>query len=405
MRFDRNNLKKVLRSPLLLTGRIASWVVPRSDRQWVFGSGIGFGEGGVRLSELARDAGLRVTWLSDKPAGRAAAEEAGFHTDRVHSLAGWWRTLRAGTVVVSHGLGDVNPYALPGAQLVQLWHGVPLKHLHRDAGVTYSLPKFPLSRVAEGMLRRGSERAYARITHFVAASNESGRRLQSAFGLRPEQLCVVGDPRDDVLLLGDAVSRNQAARALVEQALRRPLTDRVLLFAPTWRDGQVDPVVPNPAEWDALERYAAEHATTVIIRPHPLAIGAYRDGVVGRAGVYLLDVTQLPDITPALPAADVLVTDYSSIAYDYSLLARPMLYLTPDLEAYAASRGFYEPIEQFCGGQPTRSWAELLAALERLADPTERAAAITHAQQTAARVHDFSDGANTERLFARLVAR
>ena len=68
----------------------------------------------------------------------------------------------------------------------------------------------------------------------------------------------------------------------------------------------------------------------------------------------LLDVSVVADITPVLPAADVLVTDYSSIAYDFALLARPMLYLTPDLEQYAASRGFYESIEVFCGGSPAR---------------------------------------------------
>lgn len=402
MRFDRNNLRKVLRSPLLFVGQIAALLVPRAEQHWVFGSGIGFGEGGVALSKLAGEAGLRVTWLSDTERGRVAAAQAGFAVERVHSLRGWWLTLRAGTLVVSHGLGDVNPYAQSGARIVQLWHGVPLKHLHRDAGVTYSLPKFPGSRWAEGMLRRGSERAYARISHFVAASAESGGRLASAFGLRPEQLCVVGDPRDDVLLQGDEAARRAAARTLVESASGKALANRVVLFAPTWRDGEPDPVVPTAEEWAEIERYAAERGSTVIIRPHPLAVGAYREGIAGRQGVLLLDVSVVADITPVLPAADVLVTDYSSIAYDFSLLGRPMLYLTPDLEAYAASRGFYEPIELFCGGSPTRSWSELLGQLRELDDPTVQARAIAHAEATAQRVHGFHDGRNTQRLFERL---
>lgn len=409
MRFDRNNLRKVLHSPLLVTGRIASIAVKRDPQLWVFGSGIGFGEGGVALSHAASEAGLRVIWLSNRRAGIGAAKAAGFRAERAGSLRGWWHTLRAGTLVVSHGLGDVNPYAQQGAQIIQLWHGVPLKHLHRDAGVTYALPKFPGSRLAERMLRAGSERAYRSITHFVAASDESGRRLASAFGLRPEQVLVAGDPRDDVLLHGTDAERRRAARVLVETALGAELAtgalaEHVLLFAPTWRDGQADPVVPTIEEWDALELAAADLGMSVLIRPHPLAIGAYRAGLQGRSGLFLLDVAKVADITPVLPVADVLITDYSSIAYDFALLARPMLYLTPDLEQYAASRGFYESIEVFCGGSPARTWHDVLQQLRGLDDSATRDAAVAHARETAARVHGFFDGQNTRRVLEAALA-
>ena len=404
MRFASNNLRKVLRSPLLASGALASRLVPRSAQLWVFGSGIGFGEGGVELAKLARANGTTVVWLSDRPSGRAAAQAAGYATARVHSWRGWWLTLRAGVLVVSHGLGDVNPYALQRAIVVQLWHGVPLKHLHRDAGVTYSLPRFPGSRMAERILRAGSERAYRRITHFVAASTESGRRLASAFGLRPDQVLVAGDPRDDVLLRGSEEARRAQARRLLQAATEVPFADRIILSAPTWRDGAPDPVVPTAQEWELLEATAAELAATIIIRPHPLAVGAYRDGIVGRRGLALIDVSALADLTPVLPACDVLITDYSSVAYDFALLGRPMLYLTPDIEAYAASRGFYEPIEQFCGGAPARSWAAVLEQLRALEQPDARAAAIAHAEATALRVHDYRDGENATRVFAAIRA-
>ncbi len=406
MRFDRNNLRKVLRSPLLAVGAIASVFVPRGPERWVCASGIGYGEGAVALAHAARADGLRVTWLCRTEAGLVAARNAGFPASLNSGIAGWWTTLRAGTVVVTHGLGDANPYALRGARIVQLWHGVPLKHLHRDAGVTYSLPRFPGSRWAERMLRAGSERAYTRITHFVAASAESGRRLTSAFGLRPDQLLVTGDPRDDVLLQGEQDAKREDARAHLEHVLGARLEETVVLFAPTWRDGEPDPVVPTQAEWGMLERLAAELKLSIIIRPHPLAVGAYREGMGQRSALHMLEVTLQPDITPVLPAVDVLITDYSSIAYDFSLLGRPMLYLAPDLEAYAASRGFYEAIEVFCGGLPARSWSGVAEQLRSLAAvPSETLdASIRHAKETAQRVHDFHDGRNTERVMARLMA-
>ncbi|HLP23766.1 MAG TPA: CDP-glycerol glycerophosphotransferase family protein [Microbacteriaceae bacterium] len=403
MRFDRNNLTKLLRSPLLAVGWLASWLVPRDTQLWAFGSGIGFGEGGVSLSSRAVAAGKRVVWLSQRRTGIDAARAAGYPAWPVHSLRGWWITLRASTLVVSHGLGDVNPYAQRGATLVQLWHGVPLKHLHRDAGVTYSLPKFPMSHLAERLLRWGSERAYARITHFVAASEESGRRLASAFGLRDEQLLIAGDPRDDVLLSESIADRRAEARAIIESATGRTLRRRILLFAPTWRDGEPDPVVPTAKEWDDIATYATSTGVTCIVRPHPLAIGAYRETMGDRADIILLDVDLVPDITPVLPACDLLITDYSSIAYDFALLGRPMVYLAPDLEAYQASRGLYEPIELFCGGAPLRTWSATLKRLTELEKPEAARAAQAHAVATAARVHAFQDGRNADRVMAAIL--
>lgn len=403
MRFDRNNLAKLLRSPLWLLGWFASWLLPRSEALWVVGSGIGFGEGARPLSVRAREAGIRVVWLSNRPEGVHAARNAGFEAWPARSWRGWWLTARAGTAIVTHGLGDVSPFGLRGVRLVQLWHGVPLKHLHRDAGVTYSLPAFPGSRWAERLLKRASERAYTSITHFVAASVESARRLESAFGLRPEQLLVTGDPRDDVLLSHEPARAREEARATVSDLLGRPVRSRIVLFAPTWRDGEPDPVVPTEREWGAIQTVATSMGLTVLVRPHPLAIGAYRETMGSHPDIEMLDVSLVPDITPVLPAVDIMVTDYSSIAYDFALLGRPMLYLAPDLERYRASRGFYESIELFCGGLPARSWDELLRRLLQLEDAECARSSRAHSVMTAARVHDYRDGRNTERVFAALM--
>ncbi|MFM6973776.1 MAG: CDP-glycerol glycerophosphotransferase family protein [Agromyces sp.] len=377
-------------------------IVPRRNGLWAFGSGVGFGEGGVALAHRAHESGIRVVWLSRRPSARASAREAGFSTAAVSSIRGWWVTLRAEVLVVTHGLGDVNPYAQHGATIVQLWHGIPLKHLHRDAGVTYSLPRFPGSRLAERALRAASELAYQRISLFVVASQESARRLSSAFGLRPDQVLVSGDPRDDVILRGDLSERIARARAQMESALGVGLQARVVLVAPTWRDGRADPVVPSIDEWDALTEWANATATSVVFRPHPLAIGAYREGIVGRNHLHLLEVQNLADVNTVLAACDIVVTDYSSIAYDFALLERPMVYLMPDLEAYTAARGFYEPIELFSGGVPARSWADALGQLDAILRGTSIQAAVAHAIQIVKRVHDFTDGASTERVFAAI---
>ena len=83
--FAAGNAGKLLRLPLYGLGAVAAWLVPRSDRIWVVGSGIGFGEGAAPLARLARErlgASHRIIWLagSDAELNRARAE--GFETVR-----------------------------------------------------------------------------------------------------------------------------------------------------------------------------------------------------------------------------------------------------------------------------------------------------------------------------------
>ena len=65
-----------------------------------------------------------------------------------------------------------------------------------------------------------------------------------------------------------------------------------------------------------------------------------------------------------LPAFDALVTDYSSVAYDFSLIGAPIVYLAPDVETYAKTRGLYEAYRDFSGGRHVATWQHVLALLD-----------------------------------------
>ena len=103
-----------------------------------------------------------------------------------------------------------------------------------------------------------------------------------------------------------SVTRDEARAAL-------GLPDgRVVLYAPTWRDGDADPTVPSESEWSAIEAWLAARDTTLVVRPHPHGVGDYAAGVARCARVRMLTSATQPDITPVLPAFDALITDYSS---------------------------------------------------------------------------------------------
>src|SRR6187402_2051553 len=94
--FGSGNARKLLRLPLYALGALTTFLVPRSNRRWAFGSGIGLGEGALALSREARerlDPGIRLTWLATTDAELAQARALGLEAVAKHSARGFWTTL------------------------------------------------------------------------------------------------------------------------------------------------------------------------------------------------------------------------------------------------------------------------------------------------------------------------
>ncbi len=405
--FSAGNARVLARAPLYALGALVAVLVPRSPRRWVFGSGIGLGEGALALLELtaAREPERHLTWLASSAEELAEARGRGLRALRKGGPRGLWATMRAGVVVVTHGFGDVNRFGVSGACVVQLWHGIPLKRLHLDTGAALRLPLIGSLPGVGRLMAALYRRAGAQIALFPVASALVAARIRSAFGLPADRVIVTGDPRDDVLLAGSPASRRDAARTLVSAALEAaggaPLADAgpVVLYAPTWRDGAVDAAIPTPAEWQAVAAWADRAGATLLIRSHPLGAGSYAEGAAGSARIRLLGRDALTDVTPALPALDALVTDYSSIAFDAAIAGVPSVFFAPDLAQYLATRGLYQPYREFSGGEPATTWAETLERLDAVLDAgPARAESLAHAAWLRDEVVDHLDGRATERV-------
>ena len=409
--FGAGNAAKVLRLPLYALGALATLLVPRTPRLWVFGSGIGIGEGALPLYRAARAAlpeTVRLVWLAGSSAELTAAIAAGLDAEHRGGWRGFRLTLRARVLVVTHGFGDVNRYGTRGGFVVQLWHGIPLKRLHLDSDATLRVSFLPNHRLVRAVLARAYRFAGRGISLFPVSSELVAPRIVSAFGVAPDRVVVTGDPRDDVLLAGSADQRRAAARELLVDAVGKlPEGARVILSAPTWRDGGIDPGAPDDATWGLIAAWLTRTNAVLLVRTHPLGKGDYAGGPIRSDRIRMLGGEALADITPALPAVDALVTDYSSIAYDYSLVGGPIVFLAPDLEHYAQRRGLYLPYRAFAGGQQLGNWADVLDRLDAVA-ATGSAAAIAASDHSAwLRDEDFDllDGRATDRVLAETLRR
>lgn len=238
---------------------------------------------------------------------------------------------------------------------LQTWHGTPLKRMQHDVA---NMP----GRDAEYQDRAARLTSYWDV--LLSGSPYATACFRSAFRF-DGRILEEGYPRNDVFSWAEADERARHARQ------RLGLTGdprTVVLYAPTFRDdNRPDANWRHDLQLD-IPRLADELGDdhVLIVRFHPLVresmaslIGAYPDFVV--------DGSSYNDVQELLLISDVLITDYSSVFFDYSVLQRPILFFTYDLDRYRDDlRGFYLDLEAQAPGPLLPDNDALIAALKDL---------------------------------------
>jgi CDP-glycerol glycerophosphotransferase len=364
-------------------------VIPRRRGRWVFAYIHGYRDNPRYLFEhvvAEAPSGIDPIWLAQTRAEAAAVRAAGRPAAWKRSPRGWWANLRAGVVFLGNGPSELNRPLIGRALVVQSWHGAPFKKIHADFEDQDVLVggRGAASRLLNGLVRRVTNASRSRVDLVPSQSEVVGVRFQSAFRVGPEVTPVLGTPRADIICRS-----GPEADAEVEQVLASVLpqrlrgTSRVVLYAPTWRDGRSEAFLVEGFDVGALDEVLTRHDAVLLVKLHPQGD---RD-VFERAGIggstrVLLGTADDVDVNVLLRGVDVLLTDYSAISVDFALLSRPIVYLMPDLEEYASSRGLYEPPDAMTGGLHVRSWPEVLGALDAaFVDPAPFVAAAEAANE------------------------
>ncbi|MEV7033952.1 CDP-glycerol glycerophosphotransferase family protein [Streptomyces sp. NPDC093272] len=286
-------------------------------------------------------------------------------------------------------VNDVNwPGALvkrPGSVHVHTHRGTPLKYLGADL---LDRPGARLGLDVPQMLRRAD-----RWDHSLVANRHSELVWERAYPCHFGSVRT-GSPRNDVLVAGGPTD--------FRDRYGIPAGHTVVLYAPTRRDY----VRGGHVERIDLARFAADLGAdhTLVVRLHPaLATGPARGmglAELHRRGI-VVDATGEPDVERVLLAADVLVTDYSSVLFDYANLDRPIVVHADDWAAYTASRGTYLDITAEAPGHVSRSYEELARLFASGAWRDEESARLRAVFR--ARFCEFDDGRAAERVVRTLL--
>jgi CDP-glycerol glycerophosphotransferase len=326
-----------------------------------------------RLLELVPRA--RGVWVVERKHARS------FPADVPHVVAGsraYYRALARARIFVNNVGFPHEIVKRPGMIHVQTYHGTPLKTMGLDQ-----------REALVGSRRMNFDRLVERAARwdFIVSSNPFSTAIWKRATPGTYEVLEVGYPRNDVL-----VNAGEADVARVRDELGIPAGKQAILFAPTHREYR-ETYVPTAD----LDRLAAELGEDFIVlaRTHYFYAGQEK-----RHGGRVLDVSEHPSVEELCLAADVLVTDYSSIMFDYAVLDRPILIHAPDWEDYRRLRGTYFDLLLEPPGIVTRSDEELVEAFRTGAVWSEEAAAVRAAFRE--RFCSLEDGRAAERVVRRV---
>ncbi|MBC2179157.1 CDP-glycerol glycerophosphotransferase family protein [Listeria booriae] len=223
---------------------------------------------------------------------------------------------------------------------VQTWHGTPLKKLGVDIDEVH-MPGQTTEQYKADFVREA-----AKWDYLIAPNAYSSEIFRSAFGYTGAMI-ESGYPRNDVLF---SPNKEQLI-ADIKRKLAIPDGKRVVLYAPTWRDNDFYKMgeYKFDLKFDVAQmkgRFGED--VVLLVRMHYLVAEQFD---FAQYGDFIRDASAYDDIRDLYLVSDVLITDYSSVFFDYANLDRPMIFFTYDLAEYRDTlRGFYFDFEKNAPG-------------------------------------------------------
>lgn len=330
-------------------------LIPRNKKFWVFGAWFGekYSDNAKILYEYVIEnfPEISAVWLTGNRDIYKRLKNEKKRTALIGSLRGIYYSLLAGKVVYSSGKSDINRFFINGARIVHVWHGAPIKKVGLDDNlVDYSIPK-QVQKYLYPFIYGYNQHA------IVSTAEVFNGILCSAFDLRPNQILLTGYPRNDVFF-------TDYKHPLIEawdSSLNMPTK---IMYVPTFRgfDSSFKPFEDYNFSFKDWEVFL-EKSNSILISKGHFVDEVFDDDYHSERIIHLSD-KMLEDLNPLLNGIDILITDYSSVYFDFLLTDKPIILSPFDFEEYITkSRELYFDYFKDIVGPKGLDWAHILSML------------------------------------------
>ncbi|MDQ0254447.1 CDP-glycerol glycerophosphotransferase (TagB/SpsB family) [Evansella vedderi] len=235
----------------------------------------------------------------------------------------------------------------PDVKCIQLWHAA-------GAIKQFGL-KDPSIAQRSDRAKKRFKKVYSRFTSVVIGSEKMTPIFRESFGLKEENMLPTGIPRTDFFY---DHSEKDKVKGVLESKYPSIKDKKVLLYAPTYRDNELES--PTLA-LDLVQMYKAfSDEYVLLLRLHP----AVKTTIDHSVENFVYDVSDYENINHLLLVTDILISDYSSIPFEFSLLHKPMIFFAYDLENYEKLRGFWEDYGNNMPGPIAKDTNDIIAFIQ-----------------------------------------
>ncbi len=345
------NLLSILWLPLWHVQRL----IPRNRSLWVFGAWYGekYSDNARVLFEYVNlnQPDIEAIWLTKNDKVYKKLKERGIKVELSNSFKAIFYSLRAGVVFYSSGKGDVNNYFINGALLVNLWHGAPLKRIGLDDNFSSSQQK---NLILKYLLPFKYEYD---IDYILNSSDIFIDKMSSAFNVKKNNVITTGFPRNDLFWSADS----DDILTTINAKFNKPFK---ILYLPTFRSisQKFKPFEKYSFDKDVWNDFLCENNMVFISKGH------FVDGSVGDNNksdriIHLSDES-LDELYVMLKDIDILITDYSSVFFDFLLTNKPIIFAPFDMDEYLGnSRKFYFNYEEVICGPIAFNWGDVMKSI------------------------------------------
>lgn len=261
-------------------------------------------------------------------------------------------------------------------KLIQLWHACG------------AFKTFGFTRVGKIGGPSQDSLNHRNYDYAIVSSQEIAKFYAEGFGIPSSHVIATGIPRTDIFFSEE--HKNKVVSKFYE---RNPkLRDKkIILFAPTFRGNGKESAYFNENRFDPVKVYESTNKEyAIIIKHHPFVKNKLV--VPEEYKEFIIDLSDKSELNDLLFVTDVIITDYSSLVFEASLLNIPMLFYAYDLGRYIAARDFYYDYEHFVPGKIVRNQSQLINALQTKDFDVNKIEAFKN------RFFDYRDGNSTSRV-------
>ncbi|HHT7178618.1 bifunctional glycosyltransferase/CDP-glycerol:glycerophosphate glycerophosphotransferase [Bacillus cereus] len=278
----------------------------------------------------------------------------------------------------------------PNQIVIDLWHGFPLKKMFYEDHSYHN--------------KNTLEPYWSQFNYMTSYSSLYNQLIHKCMRVNPNSFVITGSPRNDLLF-------NKNSREILCDILeKKDRGQKFILYMPTFRSTDQNETTNTYSQLFDFKDFSFGNLTTflkennyeLIVKPHPIFGREYKEILKDNSHISLFPSerleTKMVDLYEILGAIDILITDYSSIYFDYLLLDKPIIFTPTDLADYSIDRGFLlSPYEEWTPGPKVSSQQELLDEIINYSQDNEYFRNMRKVIKN--KVHFYKDNNSSERVW------